>query len=476
VSVSSPRAIPIRWRVTAFYSMLLVLIIGVVGAYLLSALENALREEVDVTLRLRAAQIEGAVHAVTWERLLEGEVPASVLDPSLVEEFAAPGTHSQVVDRQGRVIFRSPMLVGGQLPVGDDVVAQALRGEEGFVTIPVAGERLRVFVHPYMEGGQPVGAILVGQSLHHQDATLRRMQQQVTAAALSAALVSLLGGWWLTGRALGPIAEVTRVARRIAATGQFAQRIQPPPVRDEIGELVATFNDMLDRIEHIHRRQREFLADASHELRGPLMVIRGNLDLLQLDLPEEERRQSAHEAAEEVARMARLVGDLLFLSEVDAQEAMAHEPVALDAVVARAIERARDLDADAHRLVLERNDPVVVLGDEGRLGQLVWNLIENALRYTPPNGTVTVRLRQEGTVAELMVADTGIGIPPEHQPRVFERFYRVDTARSRQQGGTGLGLAIVKQVAETHGGQVRLRSKPGEGSTFTVVLPVLQSR
>lgn len=206
------------------------------------------------------------------------------------------------------------------------------------------------------------------------------------------------------------------------------------------------------------------------------MVIRGNLDLLRLGLPEEERRTSVREASEEVDRMSRLAADLLFLAAADAEEVVEQEPVRLDEVVTAAWERARHLDAGAHELRLLRFEPLVVVGDHGGLDQLVWNLIENALRYTPPGGRVELELRRYDVEAVLRCSDTGVGIPEEHLPRIFERFYRVDKARSRRSGGTGLGLAIVKSVVEAHGGRVDVSSiatgGPGQGTTFTVWLPI----
>ncbi len=136
--------------------------------------------------------------------------------------------------------------------------------------------------------------------------------------------------------------------------------------------------------------------------------------------------------------------------------------------------RSRRATSGKREIVLEANDPVIVEGDPERLRQMIWNLVENAVRYTPPGGTITIALRGRGPIAEVTVADTGIGIPPEHLPHLFERFYRVDTGRSRALGGTGLGLSIVRQITEAHGGQVRVRSTPGEGSTFTVALPVAE--
>jgi signal transduction histidine kinase len=297
------------------------------------------------------------------------------------------------------------------------------------------------------------------------------VQRLITIAAGLAMVAALGGGWWLTARALRPISDVTRVVQSIAATAQFEQRVARPAADDEVGQLVVTFNEMLARLERTFAAQREFLADASHELRGPLMVIRGNLDLLRLGLPEEERRASVREASEEVERMSRLAADLLFLAAAEAEETVTREPVRLDEVVAGVWERARHVDSGFHDVRLTGAEPVTVLGDRTRLDQLVWNLAENALRYTSPGGRVDLALRREGEDAVLSVADTGVGIPEEHLARIFERFYRVDKARSRRNGGTGLGLAIVKSVAEWHGGTVGVISVVGEGTTFTLRLP-----
>ena len=170
--------------------------------------------------------------------------------------------------------------------------------------------------------------------------------------------------------------------------------------------------------------------------------------------------------------MSRLVSDLLFLAAEDAQERLERQPVSLHELVSAAGERAASLDAGQPAILILNNDPTMVQGDRDRLAQMLWNLVENALRYTDPGGRITLGLRNHGSVAELTVADTGVGIPAEHLPHIFERFYQVERARSHRAGSAGLGLTIVKQVAEAHGGQVRVRSEPGAGTAFTVALPI----
>jgi two-component system, OmpR family, sensor kinase len=468
------RSLPIRLRVALGYALLLLALIGGVGLFAVAMLRDNLQREIDHDLVLRSLQVERSIGSYENGGPPNSEQVAAALgDLAPTDEFATPGVYVEVVDAAGTRLGSSPNLPGGALPDATSTVAAALGGVESYTTIDAGRERVRVLAHPIVSayGGPILGAIVVGESLHLVDLAVRRTEGALALAGMVAVVASFAGGWWLAARALGPVVQVTRVARRIEATGRFDQRIAVPPARDELGELVATFNEMIQRLDSVFRRQREFLADASHELRGPLAVIRGNLDLLQLDLPADERRTGAREAAEEAERMSRLIADLLFLSEVDAQESVRREPVALADVVAAVFTRARDLDAGRHRLELGRLDPATILGDRDRIAQLVWNLTENALRYTPEDGRVSLLLRREAPIVELSVADTGVGIPAEHLPRLFERFYRVDKARSRERGGTGLGLAIVRQIAEAHGGQVRVRSEPGEGSIFTVALP-----
>ncbi len=468
--------VPIRPRLAIGYVALVLVTVAVVGASTLIVLETNLQRSVDDALQLRATRVTARIEPGTGARLDSARVKAALSSLAPQEEFAEPGIFVQIRDRDGSILASSPNLPPATFTQAQTSIARALAGEVNVTSLRVGEFRVRVLATPIGNDGETIGVALIGESLHPLDMTFLQIQQILLLAGAGIALLALVGGWWLTGRALGPVADVTRAARRIAVTGQFDQRIPSPLARDELGELIATFNDMLGRLEMTFRRQQEFLADASHELRGPLTVIRGNLDLLKMDLPEDEREACVREATAEVARMSRLVADLLFLAEVDAQATVAHEDVALDEIVAGAWQRARGVDGDAHQVVLERNDPVTVRGDAGRLDQLVWNLVENALRYTPRGGRVGLALRDHGSVAEVVVADTGIGIPAEHLPRIFERFYRVDRARSRAQGSSGLGLAIVKQVAEAHGGQVRVRSEPGKGSSFSVVLPTARAR
>jgi signal transduction histidine kinase len=239
--------------------------------------------------------------------------------------------------------------------------------------------------------------------------------------------------------------------------------------RDEIGELATTFDHMIEHLDKVFQSQRYFVGDASHELRGPLTVIRGNLDLLKRKLSEEERRESLNAIERESIRMSRIVDDLLLLAEVESGQTTQQQEVPLRNILSEEVARARNL-AGERKIIVERQEDLAVKGDAQRLRQLLANLVDNAIKYAPDEGTIKHSLFQDGPWARLEVADTGIGITPEQLPHIFDRFYRVDKARTRASGGTGLGLAIVKGIAEQHDGKVTVASQPDKGSTFTVWL------
>jgi signal transduction histidine kinase len=286
-----------------------------------------------------------------------------------------------------------------------------------------------------------------------------------------AVVLAIAGAALLTNRALAPIARLTRVAAGVAATGKYHERVPLPRYADEIQELALTINTLIATVEATLDQQLRLLADTSHELRSPLTVVLANLNLLRRDLEAGERELSIKEATDEARRMRRLVNELLLLAESDRARAIAQAPVRLDVLVEESVASAAR-QAPTHTIRAQVTSPIVVMGDEERLMQLMRNLLDNATRHTQPGTSVEVCLETVAASAQIAVADTGTGIPAEHVPHIWDRFYRVDRARSRAGGGTGLGLAIVKFIAEAHGGSVRVVSIPDQGTTFTIVLPL----
>ncbi|HEX2375386.1 MAG TPA: HAMP domain-containing sensor histidine kinase, partial [Actinomycetota bacterium] len=270
-----------------------------------------------------------------------------------------------------------------------------------------------------------------------------------------------------------PIGRITAVARDIQVT-DLSRRIELPGPEDELKQLADTFDAMLARLDAAFAAQRQFTADASHELRNPLAIIRTNVDVALADpnADPEDLRHTIAVVKRASDRMARLVDDLLALARRQ-EPTLEHEPVDLGAAVAEASDDFV-VPAAARNIVLDRViDPdVVVTGDRDALKRAVANLLENAVRLAPRGSRIRLAIGSEGDRAWIAVTDEGPGIAPEDQPHVFDRFWRADKARSRADGGTGLGLAIVRQIAESHGGEVRLQSKVGVGSSFVIWLPV----
>jgi heavy metal sensor kinase len=313
-------------------------------------------------------------------------------------------------------------------------------------------------------------------------ATLALLRTALLIAVPVFLLLACAAGWFVAERALAPVAAMSQRARTISEKNLDA-RLPVANERDELGQLAVVFNELLDRLERAfvqlesaYDQTRRFLADASHELRTPVAAVRGEVQVaLKRDRTGEEYRESLDVIHEEAMHMSRIVEDLFTLARADAGE-RAHErrPFYLDELAADVCRIARSL-ARQRGVALElepAGGEVEVLGDEDLVRRAVLNLVDNAVKYTEAGGSVRLAVSREGGRARLDVTDTGIGIAPGEQERVFERFYRVDKARVRSEGGAGLGLSIVRWAVEEHGGAVAVRSDPGRGSTFSILLPL----
>jgi signal transduction histidine kinase len=348
------------------------------------------------------------------------------------------------------------------------VLMMSLRGE------PVSPTYTRRWCRPFSDDCVTVDYYQAREFLRVvQSVTLTKLRNY-SFGALGVLFVASLGvGWVIAGRVLRPIGRITSVAREIQAT-DLSRRIELPGPDDELKQLADTFDAMLARLDAAFAAQRQFVADASHELRNPLAIIRTNVDVALSDPnPDpEDLRHTIVVVKRASDRMARLVDDLLALARRQ-EPTFEHEPVDLGVVVAEASDDFV-VPAAARQIVLDRAiaPDVTVLGDRDALKRAVANLLENAVRLAPAGSRIRLATGSEGDRAWIAVADEGPGIALEDQPHVFDRFWRADKARSRADGGTGLGLAIVRQIVESHGGQVRLQSKVGVGSSFVIWLPV----
>jgi heavy metal sensor kinase len=280
------------------------------------------------------------------------------------------------------------------------------------------------------------------------------------------------GGYFIAGLALAPVERIRRGAEAINAQG-LSRRLGPPYPRDELGALTRSLDGMIDRLDQAFQRERQFTSDASHELRTPLSILRTEIEVaLSQERSTSEYQQLLAVLLDETTRLGKLVEDMLTLARIDAGYRLEFTPTALHDLLLTAADRLLPLiEQRGVTLRIDRLDSVVVLGDPGWLTQVFLALVQNAAQHTHRGGLIRLELRGEGANAVLSVADTGEGIAPEHLPRIFDRFYRVNSARSRVDGGAGLGLAICSWAVQAHGGTIRVESELGRGATFLVTLP-----
>lgn len=338
---------------------------------------------------------------------------------------------------------------------------------------------IRLYTAPFILEGQGRGIIQVAESY----AQVQEVQQQLifllTVSGPFILLAASGGGWFLATNALAPIDRITRTADKIGATG-LHQRLNFNLPDDEVGRLAQTFDKMLARLEAAFNRQKRFIADASHEMRTPLTILKGDVEVA-LIRPRTvtEYQETLHMVNETTDRLTALVEELLQIARADNQQYdIQRQPTDLTALLSK---RIKQLQPQAHQkqitLTLDAPPTITLDADPAKLTQLFLNLIDNALKYSEPHDTVTVTVTPEATQVLICVSDTGPGIPTEHLPHLFERFYRVDKARSRQmsqvngRSGSGLGLSIAQQIAVSHGGDIAVNSVVGQGTTFVIRLP-----
>jgi signal transduction histidine kinase len=373
--------------------------------------------------------------------------------------------------------LRRLIIAGRALPVSDDGLA-ALRAGRPWVEQSLFLDELHlVYSEPIVEDQRLVGVAQVAESLSDQQSMLATLRDGVLVGSGAFAAIAFGLTWGLAGRALRPVSRLTREARAISAKRDFARRLEPAQSNDELGELTAALNAALGELHSAYRRaeaelaaQRGVVADVSHELRAPLTTVRGNLDLLRRDVPMDavERASILRDAVDEIERMSRLVNEMLLLTRAGQHGEVPVQPVD---VVPLAVEVLRKIEPLAHgrSILLDSRVPqMMVLGNADALNQVLLNLLDNAIKFTSPDGRIAVALDTDDAHAHIRVLDTGIGIPPEALPHVFERFYRADASH----GGHGLGLAIAKTLVDAQGGAIEVRSVPGRGSIFTISLPL----
>ena len=491
--------LPLRVRLTLLYLALLLVLLVALGSFLYFDTRNFMIAA--TASRLEAIANNSITHLVSPGPPPRPLAPSGTQEPptatgtaetppfenvarNLAHDLTWQDTTAVVLDRAGaRVADTSTSTNPVASPTPDaSSLARAFAGESVTYSATVDGQdalAVLIPVHYPHPDSSIAGVIQMTVPLGPVGQVLQRQRLLIVIGIILALIVGTVGGLWLTQTALAPLQLMIGVCRRIA-DGDLSQRVNLPHRRDETGQLATAFDEMVERLDNAFTTQRQFVADASHELRTPLTALSGSLEVLLLK-PEgdpETTRRVLHGMRREVQRLTRLVADLLTLTRLDARRPTNRKSVELTALAGEVVESIRPL-AKNRQVVLETDGDVKCTGDPDQLKQVFYNLLGNAIQSTDAeNGAIVLHIERVGQSIRVAVSDNGMGIPEPAQPHIFERFYRVDKARSRASidsrsgGGSGLGLAIVKGIVEGHGGSIEpVESTPGRGTTIRFTLP-----
>jgi heavy metal sensor kinase len=460
----------LRWRLTALIGAVVVLAVGATFVAIYRGTGTQLRQQIDRELSADATAFAQA------------GVPDGRPDRAAVEQAAQKYINGQPFHASSRLLIvtlpnghqltNEPELVAKQRDAGEATQSRKLldtRPGYSSVTLADVGS-IRLFRAPVTRAGRTVATVGVGEALTPVERAEREVARTFLLAGSVTLLISLLAGYLVAARTAGPLRRMARIAARVDA-GELSPRMAQQGPRDEVRALADSFDFMLDRLEDAFARQRAFASDASHELRTPLTVIRGQLEVLarQPDPAGQDVRRVERLVRTEILRMERLVDDLLVLARADEQEFLRPRTIDLPSFARELIDAARTT-AD-RRFELGSIPEGTIEADPDRLVQALRNLLRNAVEYTSAGGVVRLTASAEGDRLTLAVEDDGPGIPPAHRERVFDRFHRTDSARTRVRGGAGLGLAIAREVAEAHGGRIWAAESPEGGARVAIELP-----
>lgn len=459
----------LSFRLVTWYAGLLTLVFVLLGALTIVLLREYLQANVLDTQERRARQIADTLVAAvsrTGESAIGREV-ADLYAPEENERFI------RITRADGHVVYISGKPRDGSFDPSEVPALSAVRAGDLQRKVDLPAGSMLIAALPYAVGDAAY-VVEVGVSSARTDETVRQVLLMLVIGLPIAVTVAVTGGFVLVRRALRPVDNLSQKAAAITQHN-LSERLPVVRTGDELERLSLSLNVMISRLEDAINSSKQFVADASHELRTPLAVLRGEIENLAQDIElKPQTRETLGSALEEVDRLAEIVEGLLALSRLDTGEAHSQwVRFDLAELVTTTADQMSLLAEDKNITVAcDSASRVMIEGDQARLKQVVVNLLDNAIKYTPNGGRIKLKIAQEDGDAVLDIADDGIGIPAEALPHVFKRFFRVDGSRSRDQGGAGLGLSIVKSICDAHGARVEVSSTPGQGSLFRIRQPL----
>ena len=482
----------LRFKLTLWYVLILAVLLVSFSSFLYFTLSNILYRSVDNKLRSLAGLI-ASESASPLSKFGFGDIDQT-LEASM--NLKPIGKFIQVLDESGQIGQKSDNLKNVQLPISLNTLRNASKGVITFETSHSFGNTpLRIVTIPVIEDNHISRIVQVASSLEDVENALNTLFTILIITVPSALMLASLGGQFLANKALRPVDQITQTARLITSQN-LNQRIKPLKVKDEISRLIETFNEMISRLDKSFNQIKQFSTDASHELKTPLTILKGEVEVaLRKERPVHEYEQILRSNLEEINRMSTIVNDLLLLSKTDIEQVPLEKgDVSLTEILDNVVVQVRVL-AQAKQIQIQTSSSdgdIHILGDALRIRELLLNLIDNGIKYTPEGGIVSVKLekiiqrapaeevpdRPKGEpigFVKMIVSDTGIGIAKKDQGKIFDRFFRVDKARSREEGGSGLGLSICRWIVQAHQGELIVESEFGKGSSFIVKLPIYSS-
>jgi len=476
----------LRFKLTLWYVLILGVLLTSFSGFLYFTLSKSLYRDVDNKLR-SLAELIASESSSPLSKFSFGTIDQA-LEASM--NLKPIGKFIQVLDESGNIGRKSDNLRNVQLPISLNALKNASKGSNTFETNrTIENTPLRIMTFPVVENGHVTKIVQIASSLEGVEDALNKLFLILIISVPSTLILASLGGQFLAHKALKPVDDITQTARMITSKN-LNRRINPPKVKDEISRLIETFNEMISRLDQSFQQMKQFSSDASHELKTPLTILKGEVEvMLRKERTSHEYQQTLKSNLEEINRMSQIVEDLLTLSKADTGEiGLNKEDINLTEILNEVVAQMNRL-ASSKKLDLSssnHDENIHLFGDALRLRELFINLIENGIKYTEEGGSIRIFLqkvssarnqsgwleREKGELVKIIVSDTGIGIAQEDQERIFDRFFRVDKARSREQGGSGLGLSICKWIVEAHQGDIEVESELGKGSSFIVRLPL----
>lgn len=474
---------PIRWKITLWYSSILTLILLVVGVFLYLFFAQKEASEFDDKLQTTSSEV---IRSITVENNpFRFPYQTQFVLPNM-DIFSTSNTFLQAVDTNGRIIDRSASLGKNNLPISKKILNEVARGQSGYDTVTIHNTKMRIYTSPIMDNNKIYGILQVAGTLEQIERSLANLRLILMIVFSFTILIVGAAAWLLAKQVLRPIDQLIKTTSEIEKGQDLKRRIEYNGPADEMGQLIEQSNHMFARLDKVYedldesyQMQKRFVSDASHELRTPLTSIKGNIDFLKKIYREKPEliAEIVEEVSSETDRMTRLINNLLSLARADAGYQMKFEPVLLRPLVDEVLPYFEHLKPEIEFQVyhVDQLTDVIVEGNRDYLIQLFYILLENAFKYTN-HGSITIRfeLHHIGNLQQkelkITISDTGIGIPESDSTHVFERFYRADNTDEIK--GTGLGLPIAKWIMEQHHGSITLNSESGKGTTFTILLPV----